>query len=80
MALLFYGYSFENIFQFLVVSGFNLNTTCHVILVLLQEYKPARNLAFNEEVKRLMVEGKKIYHLGFGQVRMKLMPLTFNGK
>ena len=77
MALLFYGYSFENIFQFLVVSGFNLNTTCHVILVLLQEYKPARNLAFNEEVKRLMAEGKvRSYHLGFGQVlRMKLMPL-----
>ena len=37
-------------------------------IVLLQEYKPAKNLAFNEEVKKLMAEGKKIYHLGFGQV------------
>ena len=48
-----------------------------MVLILLQEYKPAKNLAFNEEVKRLMAEGKKIYHLGFGQVWKKLMSLKF---
>ncbi|XP_077865758.1 aspartate aminotransferase-like [Saccoglossus kowalevskii] len=33
----------------------------------LKDYCPASNLAFNEKVKRLIADGQKVYHLGFGQ-------------
>ena len=45
-----------------------IENTSRRVCLYFQEYSGAKNLAFNEEVKKIMAEGKKIYHFGFGQV------------
>ncbi|EDV20913.1 uncharacterized protein TRIADDRAFT_60599 [Trichoplax adhaerens] len=39
----------------------------------LRNYAPASNLQLNEEIKRMISEGKNIYHFGFGQSPFPVM-------